>query len=343
VIKEKMPATKIIKLSIENPDAGKIKEAAEALRGGGLVAFPTETVYGLGADALNAGAVQKVFKAKGRPSDNPLIVHIASLENIHQFASLVSEKGLQLARRFWPGPLTLVFHRKKIVPDIVTAGLETIALRVPDHPVTLELLRQFGGGIVGPSANVSGKPSPTSAEHVYNDLNGKIDLIIDAGPAKIGIESTVLDVTADPPIILRIGGLSREDIEKEVKEVHWTNETEILRRSPGTRHRHYAPRAYVILFPPADEEKFRKYIRQNKKQLKKIGSITYSKELAGIEQSSFHLSLESSIEYIAKNIFGALRELDRQNLDVILIESVEEKGLGAAVMDRLRKAAFHNG
>jgi len=328
-----MPATKIIQLNIEHPDADKIKEAAEALRAGRLVAFPTETVYGLGADALNAGAVQKVFKAKGRPSDNPLIVHIASLENIHQFASLVSEKGLQLARRFWPGPLTLVFHRKKIVSDIVTAGLETIALRVPDHPVTLELLRHF----------VSGKPSPTSAEHVYNDLNGKIDLIIDAGPAKIGIESTVLDVTADPPIILRIGGLSREDIEKEVKEVHWTNETEILRRSPGTRHRHYAPRAHVILFPPADEEKFRKYIRQNKEQLKKIGSITYSKELAGIEQSSFHLSLESSIEHIAKNIFRALRELDRQNLDVILIESVEEKGLGAAVMDRLRKAASHNG
>jgi L-threonylcarbamoyladenylate synthase len=338
-----MPTTKIIQLSIEHPDADKIQEAAEALRDGELVAFPTETVYGLGADALNAEAVQKVFKAKGRPSDNPLIVHIASLENIPQFASSVSEKGLQLARRFWPGPLTLVFHRKTNVPDGVTAGLETIALRVPDHPVTLELLRQFGGGIVGPSANVSGKPSPTSAEHVYNDLNGKIDLIIDAGPTTIGVESTVLDVTVDPPIILRIGGLSREDIAKEIGEVRWTNAVEILRRSPGTRHRHYAPKARVILFPPADEEKFRKFIHQNKEQLKKIGSITYSKVLADIEPTSFHVTLEPSIEHVARNLFRALRELDRQDIDVILVESVEEKGLGAAVMDRLRKAAFHEG
>jgi len=338
-----MPATKIIQLSTEYPDAYKVKEAAEVLRAGGLVAFPTETVYGLGADALNADAVQKVFKAKGRPSDNPLIVHIASLENIQQFASSVSGKGMQLARRFWPGPLTLVFYKKIGIPDGVTAGLKTIALRVPDHAVTLELLRQFGGGIVGPSANISGKPSPTSAEHVYNDLNGKIDLSIDAGPTKIGVESTVLDVTVDPPIILRIGGLSREDIEKEIKEVHSTNKSDMLRRSPGTRHRHYAPRARVILFPPADEEKYRELIHQNIEQRKKIGSITYSKVLADIGQSVFHVVLESSIEHIAGNLFRALRELDRHEVDIILIEGVEEKGLGAAVMDRLRKAAFHDG
>jgi L-threonylcarbamoyladenylate synthase len=338
-----MLTTKIIQLSNEHPDTDKIEEAVEVLRAGELVAFPTETVYGLGADALNSEAVRKVFKAKGRPSDNPLIVHIASLENIQQFALSISEKGLQLARRFWPGPLTLVLHKGKKVPDGVTAGLETVALRVPDHPVTLKLLRQFGGGIVGPSANLSGKPSPTTAEHVYNDLNGKIELIIDAGPTKIGVESTVLDVTVDPPIILRVGGLSREDIEKEINEVRWTNEAEILRRSPGTRHRHYAPKARVILFPPADAEKFSNYIQQNKDQRKKIGSITYSKVLTNIERSSFHVVLESSIEHVARNLFRALRELDRHDIDVILIESVEEKGLGAAVMDRLRKAAFHNG
>jgi L-threonylcarbamoyladenylate synthase len=337
-----MPTTKIIQLSTEHPDADKIQYAVEVLHAGGLVAFPTETVYGLGADALNAGAVQKVFKAKGRPSDNPLIVHIASLENVQQFTASVSEKGLQLARRFWPGPLTLVFQRKINVPDDVTAGLETVALRVPDHPVTLELLRQFKGGIVGPSANISGKPSPTSAEHVYNDLNGKIDLIIDAGSTTIGVESTVLDVTVDPPVILRIGGLSREDIEKEIGEVRRTDEKELLRRSPGTRHRHYAPNARVILFAEADEEKFRQFIQQNKEQQKKVGSITYSKVLAGIEQSSFHVIIESSIEHVARNLFRALRELDRQKVDVILVESVEEKGLGAAVMDRLRKAALHD-
>ncbi len=338
-----MPITKIIQVSTEHPDADKIQYAAEVLHGGGLVAFPTETVYGLGADALNAGAVQKVFDAKGRPSDNPLIVHVASLENVQQFTAWISEKGLLLARRFWPGPLTLVFQKKISIPDAVTAGLETVALRVPDHPVTLELLRQFKGGIVGPSANISGKPSPTLAEHVYNDLNGKIDLIIDAGPTTIGVESTVLDVTVDPPVILRIGGLSREDIEKEIGEVRWTNAVELLRRSPGTKHRHYAPNARVILFPSADGKKFKLLIQQNRKQKKKIGSITYSKVLTGIEQSSFHVIIESSIEYVARNLFRALRELDRQEVDVILVESVEEKGLGAAVMDRLRKAALHNG
>ena len=337
-----MPITKIIQLSTEHPDADKIQYAVEVLHAGGLVAFPTETVYGLGADALNAGAVQKVFEAKGRPSDNPLIVHIASLENVQQFTESVSEKGLQLARRFWPGPLTLVFQKKINIPDGVTAGLETVALRVPNHPVTLELLRKFKGGIVGPSANVSGKPSPTSAEHVYNDLNGKIDLILDAGSTTIGIESTVLDVTIDPPVILRIGGLSREDIEEEIGNVRWTNEAELLRRSPGTRHRHYAPNAQVILFTKADEKNYKLLIQQNKKLQKKIGSITYSKSLADIEQSSFHVVMKSSIEYVARNLFKALRELDRQEVDVILVESVEEKGLGAAVMDRLRKAAFHN-
>jgi L-threonylcarbamoyladenylate synthase len=315
----------------------------EVLRSGGLVAFPTETVYGLGADALNTEAVQKVFTAKGRPSDNPLIVHIASLENVRQFASSVSEKGLRLARQFWPGPLTLVFQKNKSVPDGVTAGLETVALRVPDHRVTLEMLRQFNGGIVGPSANISGKPSPTSADHVYNDLQGKIDIIIDSGPTIIGVESTVLDVTVDPPVILRIGGLSREDIEKEIGEVRRTDEKELLRRSPGTRHRHYAPNACVILFPQADEETFRQSIEQSRAQQKKVGSITYSKVLAGIEKSQLHVTLEPSIKEVAKSLFSALRELDQQKVDVILIESIEEDGLGAAVMDRLRKAAFQNG
>ncbi|MBN1399113.1 MAG: threonylcarbamoyl-AMP synthase [Bacteroidetes bacterium] len=338
-----MPATRIIKISAENPDVQKIKEASEVLCSGGLVAFPTETVYGLGADALNTEAVQKIFKAKGRPSDNPLIVHIASLENIHQFAASVSEKGLQLAKRFWPGPLTLVFRKKENVPYEVTAGLETVALRIPDHSVTLELLRQFGGGIAGPSANVSGKPSPTSAEHVYNDLNGRIDLIIDAGPAKIGVESTVLDVTVDPPIVLRIGGLSREDIEKEISKVNLTDRSELLRRSPGTRHRHYATKAQVVLIPLADIKKFEECIKQYKEQRKKIGAITYSAILGSVDVPKFHVFLDSSIEHIARNLFGAMRELDRQNLDVILIESVEEKGLGAAVMDRLRKAAAHVG
>lgn len=308
------------------------------MRQGGLVAFPTETVYGLGADALNAGAVEKVFKAKGRPSDNPLIVHIASLDNVIQFATVMCEKGLRLAKRFWPGPLTLVTTRKASVPDIVTASLETVALRVPQHPVTLELLNKFGGGIVGPSANLSGHPSPTSADHVYDDLQGKIDLILDAGPTRIGVESTVLDVTVDPPVILRLGGLSQEEIQKEIGEVRGTDSKELLKRSPGTYHRHYATRASVVVLAPKDRRGLEKFIDQAKTTGKTVGTISYSKSL-NINADEFHIVLPSSLDLYARNIFRALRELDKKGIDIILVEGVQEKGLGAAVMDRLRKAA----
>jgi L-threonylcarbamoyladenylate synthase len=311
----------------------------DILRSGGLVAFPTETVYGLGADAINERAVQKVFEAKGRPSKNPLIVHIASLEVSHKYTSTFPEKGLQLARKYWPGPLTLIVDKKEIVPDIVTAGLDKVALRVPNHPVTLELLKNFKGGIVGPSANISGRPSPTTAEHVYNDLDGKIDLIIDAGPTTIGVESTILDVTVDPPVILRIGGLSREDIESEIGKVSQAGENILLHKLSDARHRHYSLKARVILFPQGDIEKFSHLIQKSKLHNEIIGAITYSKILAGIEESPLHIVIESSIEHIARYLFKTLRELDRKNIDVILVESVREEGLGVAVMDRLRKAA----
>jgi L-threonylcarbamoyladenylate synthase len=334
-----MPITKIIKFFGEHPNPEGIKDAVAVLRSGGLVAFPTETVYGLGADALKADAVQKVFKAKGRPSDNPLIVHVASLEIAWHFTTEISDKGLQLAKRFWPGPLTLVVKRKAIVPDIVTAGLNTVAIRIPNHPVTLELLKRFEGGIVGPSANISGRPSPTSAEHVYHDLSGKIDIILDAGPTTIGMESTVIDVIVDPPVILRIGGLSREDIEKEIGEVRRTSAQEMLRRSPGTRHRHYAPKARVFLIPKNNREAFVKQLNKMKDDGKKVGAITYSEDLNAIDATKFHLILSSSVERYAQNIFRALRELDSLDVDCMLVESVEEKGIGAAIMDRLVKAA----
>jgi L-threonylcarbamoyladenylate synthase len=334
-----MPTTKIIQFFGEHPNPDDINEAVAVLRSGGLVAFPTETVYGLGADALKADAVQKVFEAKGRPSDNPLIVHVASLEIAWHFIEEISDKGLQLARRFWPGPLTLVVRRKANVPDIVTAGLDTVAIRIPNHPVTLDLLKRFEGGIVGPSANISGRPSPTSAEHVYHDLNGKIDIILDAGPTKIGMESTVIDVTINPPVILRIGGLIREDIEKEIGETRRTSAQEMLRRSPGTRHRHYAPKAHVFLIPKNDREAFVAQLNKMKDEGKKVGAITYSENINVIDATKYHLILSSSIESYAKNIFRALRELDNLNVDCMLVESVEEKGIGAAIMDRLIKAA----
>jgi L-threonylcarbamoyladenylate synthase len=334
-----MLQTKIIKFSLDQSDLAGIQQAVEILRTGGLVAFPTETVYGLGADALNTNAVKKIFEAKGRPIDNPLIIHIASVENVQQFASSISEKGMRLARRFWPGPLTLVVQRKKAVPDVVTAGLDTVALRIPHHAVALELLKQFQGGIVGPSANISGKPSPTSAEHVFQDLQGRIDLILDAGSTRIGVESTVVDVTVDPPAILRIGGLSKEEIEKEIGEIQRTKTAELLHRSPGTRYRHYAPHAQVILFPKSDAIQLKQLMQTYREQDKKIGFITYSQNLTDIASSSMHIQILPSLEQITRNLFRALRELDHQGADVILVESVEEIGLGAAVMDRLQKAS----
>jgi L-threonylcarbamoyladenylate synthase len=337
----KMPQTKIVKIQAHQAYGECIQEAVTVLRSGGLVAFPTETVYGLGADALNAAAVKKVFEAKGRPSDNPLIVHVASLEIAWHFISKISDKGLILAKRFWPGPLTLVVERKSIVPDIVTAGLETVAIRIPNHPVTLELLRDFKGGLVGPSANTSGRPSPTSADHVYHDLNGKVDMILDAGPTVIGVESTVVDVTVDPPVILRTGGLNREDIEIEIGRTRRTNAQELLRRSPGTRHRHYAPRASVYLIPQNNQEAFEQQLMRLKRGGNKVGAITFSDDLNVLEATRFHLVLSSSVQRYAQNIFRALRELDSLEVDCIVVESVAENGIGAAVMDRLMKAAQH--
>lgn len=336
-----MRETHIIQISTDHPDPAAIEKAAKILHDGGLVAFPTETVYGLGADAMNTAAVQKIFEAKGRPADNPLIVHIASPEGVRQFASGLPPKGLRLARRFWPGPLTLVTASRSEVPRAVTAGLSTIALRVPNHPVTLALLRVFDGGIVGPSANTSGRPSPTSAEHVYDDLQGRVDLILDAGPTTIGIESTVVDVTIDPPAILRKGGLAKEEIEQEIGLVQSTESRELLRRSPGTSHRHYAPRAEVLVIAPGDRERLQSLLKREMAAGKSVGIIIHSQNMhtAGAEAQ---IVLSATIDLYARHLFRAVRELDKKGIDVILVEGVEEKGLGTAVMDRLRKAAERN-
>jgi L-threonylcarbamoyladenylate synthase len=333
-----MSETQSIAISRDLPDPAAIEQAAKILRDGGTVAFPTETVYGLGADAMNAAAVQEVFDAKGRPADNPLIVHIASPDGVVRFARDLSPKGIRLARRFWPGPLTLVTSSRAEVPRVVTAGLSTVALRVPDHPVALALLKKFDGGIVGPSANTSGRPSPTSAGHVYDDLKGKIDLILDAGPTMIGIESTVVDVTIDPPAILRKGGLAIEDILQEIGNVQVGGSSDVLRRSPGTSHRHYAPRASVIIVSPGNREGLQLFLVGAKAAGKSAGTITYSEHMndGGVEH---RIVLSPSVELYARDLFRALRELDKKGIDIILVEGVEEKGIGAAVMDRLRKAA----
>jgi L-threonylcarbamoyladenylate synthase len=239
--------TQYTSVSATIPEPEVVNAASATLEQGGLVAFPTETVYGLAADAFNDSAIRKIFEAKGRPSDNPLIVHIADISSLTTLTASFPEVGTLLARTFWPGPLTLVAQRTDRVSDLITAGLDTVAVRMPNHPVALALIRRLGRGIVAPSANISGRPSPTTAQHVFEDLNGKIDVILDAGPTRIGIESTVLDITQDPPVILRKGGLAREAIETVIGPVRADVEGELGKRSPGNRYKHYAPRARVIL------------------------------------------------------------------------------------------------
>jgi L-threonylcarbamoyladenylate synthase len=303
------------------------------------VAFPTETVYGLGADVLNLDAVRKVFSVKGRPPDNPLIVHVAGTQMLDDVVDEIPDKGKILGEAFWPGPLTLVMKRTILVSDLVTAGLDTVAVRMPDHPIALALIRAFGEGIVGPSANLSGKPSPTTAQHVYDDLRGQIELILDAGQTTIGMESTVVDVTADPPVILRLGGLTRERIEEVIGQVETDTSGERSNRSPGTRHRHYAPRAKVLLVRQDDQAAFAAILQEERQAGKKVGCIVHSSMLAKLESGEFHRVLPSSIDFFARHLFRTLRELDAMRVDVIVVEGVHEGGLGATVMDRLRRAA----
>ena len=334
-----MPETKILNVQPDSIDPALIAQAVEVLKRGGLVAFPTETVYGLGADALNAQAVERVFDAKGRPADNPLIVHISSEKHLFDIVDEMPNVGELLAKHFWPGPLTLVVKRTFLVPDNVAAHLDTVAVRMPNHPVALALIEAFGGGIVAPSANLSGKPSPTTARHVMNDLRGKVDIILDAGPTPIGVESTVVDLSTDPPLVLRLGGLPVEQLRKVVSRIQTTTEIESLMRSPGTRHRHYAPAAQVILVEENDHDAYAAAIQTHRQQGKKVGAIVHSAALSNLERSEFVRALPNSPEVFAQRIYALLREMDDVGVQVIVVEGIEETGLGAAVMDRLRRAA----
>ncbi len=336
--------TKILHIAPDAVNTDAIEKAANILKRGGIVAFPTETVYGLGADALNTEAVQKVFDAKGRPADNPLIVHIADIRQLFDLGEKISQKAKKLAERFWPGPLTLVVRRKPFIPDIVTAGLDSVAVRMPNHPVALALIRSLGRGIVGPSANTSGSPSSTNAQHVYDDLRGKIEMILEAGPTAIGIESTVIDVTTDSPVVLRFGGLSLEAIEECIGRIQTTQSKDTLRRSPGTQHRHYSPKARVVLIEEKNANQFSR-LKETHAQ-KNIGCIIHTDEIRANSQKlkakskhSITMVLNNNVEVVAQQMFDVMRMLDSQGVDVILIESVREKGIGVAVMDRLRRAA----
>ena len=341
-------STKVLPVQPSDPESETIAQAAQVIREGGLVAFPTETVYGLGADALNDAAVARIFMAKGRPAYDPLIVHIASAEELPRVASKVPDLAQRLAERFWPGPLTLVLPRANTVPTIVTAGRDTVAVRCPNHPVALALLRASQTPIAAPSANRFGRTSPTTAQHVLDDLGGRIDLILDAGPTLIGVESTVLDLTRTTPTILRPGGVPREVLEAEIGPIALLEQVPALEMgmpSPGLLARHYAPRAALYLFlgpPDAVREAMRQEAQVHLAAHRRVGILVADEDaiaFADLDVIGETVGPAEDLNTIARRLFGALRALDAQGVDVILARDFGTQGLGSAVQDRLRRAA----
>src|SRR5262245_48181705 len=318
-------------------DPAAVLEAAAVIRAGRLVAFPTETVYGLGADALSAVAASRIFEAKARPRGNPLIVHVAGVDALELVAARVPAAASALGARFWPGPLTLILPRAAAVPLETTSGLETVAVRVPAHPVAQALIAAAARPIAAPSANRSGRPSPTRAEHVLEDLGGRIEVILDAGPTSVGVESTVLDLTTAPPTLLRPGGVTLEALQTLLSDVQVLggDDEEAASRSPGLRYRHYAPRARVkVIEPGTGEQAALPWLEAGKA----VALMTQHPAPPGLPRLHVKV-MPADMEAYARELFGALRELDALGVEAILVEAVAEEGLGRTIMDRLRRAA----
>ncbi|MBM7622886.1 L-threonylcarbamoyladenylate synthase [Sporohalobacter salinus] len=331
-------------------DKNAILECSNILAKGGLVAFPTETVYGLGANALDAEAVNKIFTAKGRPADNPLIVHIASLSQLNELVLEVSNQVKLLSDRFWPGPLTLVLEKKDIVPDITTGGLNTVAVRLPDHKVALDLLNECQLPIAAPSANLSGRPSPTMAQHVTIDLAGRIEAIIDGGQTGIGVESTVVSLVEDTPTLLRPGGITYEELTEVLDEVEIdptvkakVGSEDKAALAPGMKYKHYSPEAEVILVEGEAEKIAHKITELTDDYLAqghKVGIMATEENSNFYEEGQIQImGSRNRLSAISANLFRLLRSFDESEVDIILIEGVSDQGLGLAIMNRLRKAA----
>jgi L-threonylcarbamoyladenylate synthase len=345
-----MKKTMLLKVDPEAPDIEKIRVAARLVRRGGLVAFPTETVYGLGANALNGSAVLALFEAKKRPLDNPPIVHVCGAGDVRRVAREVPPEAEALMRLFWPGPLTLVLKRSKALPDVAVAGLDTVAVRMPRHEVALALIRESGCPVSAPSANLAGRPSPTLARHVLDDLNGRIDAVLDAGPTTVGVESTVLDLTVDPPEILRPGGTPFEALKEVLGRVVLNPAVAAERpvpigpvRSPGLKHKHYAPDACVVVVEgelPAIVKKVNELVAYYVRRGSKVGVLctaeTASSYKTGVVKC---VGSRSDLGSVARSLFACLREFDMEGVDVIVAEGVPLEGLGLAVMNRLRRAS----
>lgn len=356
-------------------DRADLERAAQGLRDGETVAFPTETVYGLGANALNAAAVDKIFAAKGRPSDNPLIVHIAHSKDVSQLAKEVSEQARLCMDHFWPGPLTLILPCTDLIPTNVTAGLDTVGIRMPDHETALQLIALAGVPLAAPSANRSGRPSPTTADHVWEDLAGRIAGVVDGGPAGVGVESTVLDVTGEVPMILRPGGITREMLTEILGRVDVDpalGDEAVAPRSPGVKYTHYAPKGTMYLVEGEQvQAQIVRLAKQAQSEGQRVGILTTAEQLAVYQSALAGAQVIESEEHreesgeaageeagtsavflracgerrdlatVAAALYDGIRSFDHYDVEVIYAETFSEEGVGLAVMNRLRKAAGH--
>ena len=342
--------TEIVIQNEETPDPAALSRAGEIIKNGGLVAFPTETVYGLGGDALNPESSRKIYAAKGRPSDNPLIVHIARMEDLPLLVKEIPIKAKLLADAFWPGPLTMIFKKSDRVPSETTGGLDTVAVRYPSHKVAQAFISASGGYVAAPSANLSGKPSPTKAKYVREDMDGRIEMIIDGGDIRIGLESTIVDMTGEVPMILRPGFITKEMLEAVLGCVD-TDRTILdanckdRPKAPGMRYRHYAPKGDLTIVSGQGRQvidEINRLVRQGQALNKKTGVIAVSED-ASFYQADVVKTIGSrqNEEEIGASLYRILREFDDENVELIYSESFSCEGFGAAIMNRLLKAAGH--
>ena len=342
--------TQVRRLSYSQIDETVIEEAGRIIRKGGLVAFPTETVYGLGGDALNPESSKKIYAAKGRPSDNPLIVHIADKRDLYRIVREVPEKAKKLMEAFWPGPLTMIFYKNELVPQATTGGLDTVAVRMPSDRIAAAFIRAAGGFVAAPSANVSGRPSTTTAAHVEEDLSGRIEMILDGGQAVIGLESTIVDMSVEPPVILRPGAVTEEMMEAvigplEVDKAIIAPDSGVKPKAPGMKYRHYAPRADLAVVEGSTEAviaAINQLAEEAEAEGKRVGIIatdeTKDRYPKGLVLS---LGARKHEEEIAQHLFEVLRDFDETDVDCIYSEAFDEASIGPAIMNRLLKAAGH--
>lgn len=341
--------TKVVKVDDNNISKAAISEAGEIIRQGGLVAFPTETVYGLGANALNEEAVKKIFLAKGRPQDNPLIVHISNIEQIYPLVKAIPDVAKKLMEKFWPGPMTIILEKTDTIPDVTSAGLDSVGIRMPSNKIASELISAANVPIAAPSANISGRPSPTDVERCVEDLDGKVDYIIGGSICRVGVESTVIDCTVCPPCVLRPGGITLEMLREIDNNIYIDPaimkkpNSNLKPKAPGMKYRHYAPKAPLKIVNGDLKKTIAKIneIVQNYIDENKVVGIMATDETAARYKNGIVISLGSreDLSTIAKNLFETLRIFDDKNVDLILSESFEENGVGLAIMNRLKKSA----